>query len=35
MAELITDGAAHAIDLSPFDPSRLPPLDPAGAKYTI
>jgi glycine/D-amino acid oxidase-like deaminating enzyme len=35
MAELITDGAAHAIDLSPFDSGRLPPLDPAGAKYTI
>src|SRR4029077_3923342 len=29
MAELITEGAAHAIDLSPFDPARLPPLDPA------
>jgi glycine/D-amino acid oxidase-like deaminating enzyme len=29
MAELIADGAAHTIDLSPFDPGRLPPLDPA------
>jgi glycine/D-amino acid oxidase-like deaminating enzyme len=29
MAELITDGAAHTVDLSPFDPARLPPLDPA------
>jgi glycine/D-amino acid oxidase-like deaminating enzyme len=28
MAELIADGAARAIDLSPFDPGRLPPLDP-------
>jgi glycine/D-amino acid oxidase-like deaminating enzyme len=28
MAELITEGAARAIDLSPFDPGRLPPLDP-------
>jgi glycine/D-amino acid oxidase-like deaminating enzyme len=28
MAELITEGAAHTIDLSPFDPGRLPPLDP-------
>jgi glycine/D-amino acid oxidase-like deaminating enzyme len=29
MAELIADGAAHTIDLSPFDPGRLPPFDPA------
>jgi glycine/D-amino acid oxidase-like deaminating enzyme len=29
MAELITDGAAHTVALSPFDSSRLPPLDPA------
>ncbi|HEV2097627.1 MAG TPA: FAD-dependent oxidoreductase [Stellaceae bacterium] len=29
MAELIADGAAHTTDLSPFDPSRLPTLDPA------
>jgi glycine/D-amino acid oxidase-like deaminating enzyme len=29
MAELIADGAARAIDLSPFDPCRLPPFDPA------
>ena len=26
IAELIVDGAAHTIDLSPFDPGRLPPL---------
>jgi len=29
MAELITDGAAHSVDLSPFDPGRAPPFDPA------
>jgi glycine/D-amino acid oxidase-like deaminating enzyme len=28
MAELIADGAAHSIDLSPFDPGRSPPFDP-------
>jgi glycine/D-amino acid oxidase-like deaminating enzyme len=28
MAELITDGTARTVDLSPFDPARLPPLDP-------
>jgi glycine/D-amino acid oxidase-like deaminating enzyme len=27
MAELILDGAARTIDLAPFDPARLPPLD--------
>ncbi len=29
MAELILDGAAHHVDLTPFAPSRLRPLDPA------
>jgi len=29
MAELILDGAARHVDLSPFEPDRLPPLDPA------
>lgn len=29
MAELILDGAPRTVDLSPFDPARLPPLDPA------
>jgi glycine/D-amino acid oxidase-like deaminating enzyme len=29
MAELIVDGAAGTTDLRPFDPARLPPLDPA------
>jgi glycine/D-amino acid oxidase-like deaminating enzyme len=29
MAELIVDGAAHTVDLVPFDPGRLRPLDPA------
>ena len=28
MAELIVDGAARTIDLAPFDPGRLRPLDP-------
>ncbi len=26
IAELITEGSAHTLDLSPFDPGRLPPL---------
>jgi glycine/D-amino acid oxidase-like deaminating enzyme len=29
MAELIVDGAASTVDLAPFDPGRLRPLDPA------
>jgi glycine/D-amino acid oxidase-like deaminating enzyme len=29
MAEVILDGAARAVDLAPFDPGRLRPLDPA------
>jgi glycine/D-amino acid oxidase-like deaminating enzyme len=29
MAELIVDGAARTVDLTPFDPGRLPPLRPA------
>jgi glycine/D-amino acid oxidase-like deaminating enzyme len=29
VADLIIDGAAHSIDLSPFDPGRIPPFDPA------
>jgi len=29
VAELILDGAARTVDLSPFDPARLDPLDPA------
>src|SRR5438067_7593630 len=29
MAELIVDGGARSVDLTPFDPARLPPLDPA------
>ena len=29
MAELIADGAARSVDLSPFDPGRVAPLDPA------
>ena len=27
MAELLVDGAARSVDLSPFDPGRLPPFD--------
>jgi glycine/D-amino acid oxidase-like deaminating enzyme len=29
MAELILDGAARRVDLAPFAPGRLRPLDPA------
>ena len=29
MAELVIDGAAHSVDLSPFNPGRAPPFDPA------
>jgi glycine/D-amino acid oxidase-like deaminating enzyme len=29
MAELIVDGAVRTVDLAPFDPGRLRPLDPA------
>jgi glycine/D-amino acid oxidase-like deaminating enzyme len=29
MSELILDGAARRVDLAPFAPGRLPPLDPA------
>jgi hypothetical protein len=29
MSELILDGAARHVDLTPFAPGRLPPLDPA------
>jgi glycine/D-amino acid oxidase-like deaminating enzyme len=29
MSELILDGAAQRVDLAPFAPGRLPPLDPA------
>jgi glycine/D-amino acid oxidase-like deaminating enzyme len=29
MAELITEGVAHKLDLSPFDPRRFPPFGPA------
>jgi len=28
MAELILDGVAHKVDLRPFDPSRLPQVQP-------
>jgi glycine/D-amino acid oxidase-like deaminating enzyme len=28
VAELIADGSTRSVDLSPFDPARLPPLDP-------
>jgi hypothetical protein len=29
MGELIMNGAARRVDLAPFAPGRLPPLDPA------
>jgi len=29
LAELIADGAARSVDLSPFEPARVPPFDPA------
>jgi glycine/D-amino acid oxidase-like deaminating enzyme len=29
LAELIVDGVARSTDLTPFDPSRLRPLDPS------
>ena len=29
MAELVADGAAHSVDLSPLDPGRAAPFDPA------
>ena len=32
MAELISDGVATTIDLAPFDPGRLRPLDPASIR---
>ena len=32
MAELIAEDRARSVDLSPFDPSRLPPLDPASLR---
>lgn len=32
MAELIADGAARTVDLTPFDPARLRPLDPASIR---
>ena len=34
MAELILDGAARLTDLSPFDPGRLPALDPDHVSVT-
>ena len=32
MAELIAEGGAKTIDLAPFDPARLRPLDPASIR---
>ena len=34
MSELILDGAARYVDLAPFAPGRLPPLDPAHLRAT-
>ena len=33
MAELIVDGSTTHVDLSPFDPGRLRPLDPSGLRF--
>jgi glycine/D-amino acid oxidase-like deaminating enzyme len=35
MAEMILDGAARTVDLAPFDPGRLPPLDPARLRAEV
>jgi len=35
MAELITEGAAKIVDLSPFDPRRFPPFDPAQLRRAL
>ena len=35
MAELIADGSARTVDLSPFEPGRLPPLDPARLRTSV
>ncbi|MGY4512929.1 hypothetical protein ACVIN2_006383 [Bradyrhizobium sp. USDA 3650] len=29
MAQLIAEGATRSVDISPFDPARLAPLDPS------
>ena len=34
VSELIVDGAARSVDLSPFSPARFPPFDPAGLRRT-
>jgi glycine/D-amino acid oxidase-like deaminating enzyme len=34
MAELIVEGAAHSVDLSAFDPARLPPFDAARLRFS-
>jgi glycine/D-amino acid oxidase-like deaminating enzyme len=34
MAELIVDGVAHTVDLRPFDPARLPPVQPNAIRAT-
>jgi hypothetical protein len=33
MSELILDGVAGHVDLAPFAPERLQPLDPARLRY--
>jgi glycine/D-amino acid oxidase-like deaminating enzyme len=32
IAELIVDGSAHAVDVRPFDPDRLPPVEPGALR---
>ena len=34
ISELIVDGAAQTIDLDPFDPGRIPPVDPARVRIS-
>ena len=34
MAELIVDGSARSVDLQPFDPGRLPPVEPGARRGT-
>ena len=35
IAELIADGAARTVDLTPFEPGRLPALDPARLRRAL
>ena len=35
MAELIVDGGASMVDIAPFAPGRLAPLDPANHRWAL